>query len=116
MAGSAAHSHSTHLAVSGLSFAPAWLPPGGRGNGLPARSWAPIADIDARHVDTVLRALSDALVPAHAAPAPRPVRPLTPGAWKPGALWRLRVASTSYAKAEDVLLRVLRELSSPTRP
>jgi hypothetical protein len=102
----------THITVSGSAFAPAWLPPGGRGNGLTAQSWAPIADIDARSVDTVLAALRDADVPAHAAPAPRPVRPLSPGAWVSGAVWRLRVSSTSYAKAEDVLLRILRELKA----
>lgn len=116
MAGSSFSPHSsTHITVAGDSFVPAWLPPGGRGNGLPARSWAPIADIDARNVDAVLAALRDAHIPAHAAPAPRPVRPLSPGAWVPGAVWRLRVGSTSYAKAEDVLLRVLRELRADQR-
>lgn len=107
-ASSSPHSH-THLTVTGAAFAPAWLPPSGYGNGLPARSWAPIADIDARHVDAVLMALLDAHVPGHAAPAPRPVRPLLPGERPPGSVWRLRVASTSYARAEDVLMRVLRE-------
>ncbi|GAA1244004.1 hypothetical protein ACFQ0Q_48060 [Streptomyces aureus] len=44
-------------------------------------------------------------------PATTSVR-LSPGAWVSGAVWRLRVSSTSYAKAEDVLLRILRELKA----
>ncbi|MFC7867000.1 hypothetical protein ACFU5B_24685 [Streptomyces murinus] len=111
MAGTASEAHAgARLAVSASLFAPAWLPPGGRGNGLRATSWAPIADLPARHVDTVLDALRDASIPAHAAPAPRPVRPLAPGGRAPGAVWRLRVGSTSYAKAENVLMQLLREL------
>ncbi|MER7967525.1 hypothetical protein ABTX35_00655 [Streptomyces sp. NPDC096080] len=111
MAGSASSAHaSTQLTFSTGLFAPAWLPPGGRGNGLTAPSWAPIADIPARHVDPVLAALRQAHVPAHAAPAPRPVRVLTPGQCAPGSVWRLRVGSTSYAKAEDLLMHLLREL------
>ncbi|MEU6476560.1 hypothetical protein ABZ858_06645 [Streptomyces sp. NPDC047017] len=109
MAGTSSGAHSTaHPTVAAAAFAPAWLPPGGRGNGLPAPSWAPIADLDARDVDTVLAALLDAHVPAHAAPAPRPVRPLTSDRWVRGAVWRLRVGSSSYGKAENVLLNVLR--------
>ncbi|MEU6284390.1 hypothetical protein [Streptomyces sp. NPDC047028] len=112
MAGASSSPHaSAHLTVSAGLFAPAWLPPGGRGNGLRAPSWAPIADIPAHQVDAVLAALGEVHIPAHAAPAPRPVRSLTSGEWQPGAVWRLRVGSTSYAKAEDLLMRLLRELT-----
>ncbi|MFF9314070.1 hypothetical protein ACF1BS_24575 [Streptomyces sp. NPDC014748] len=97
-----------YLTGSGALFDPAWLPPGGRGNGLRAPSWAPIADLDADDVDSVLAALLDARIPAHAAPAPRPVRPLTSHRSVPRSVWRLRVAASSYSRAEDVLLRVLR--------
>jgi CelD/BcsL family acetyltransferase involved in cellulose biosynthesis len=111
MTGASSSPHTgTHLTVSAGLFAPAWLPPGGLGNGLRAPSWAPIADIPARQVDAVLTALRDAHIPAHVAPAPRPVRVLTPGARPPGAVWRLRVGSTSYAKAESLLMQLLREL------
>ncbi|RAJ55685.1 hypothetical protein K376_04656 [Streptomyces sp. PsTaAH-130] len=116
MAGTAPGAHAgSQLTLSASLFAPAWLPPGGRGNGLRATAWAPVADIPARHVDTVLDALREASVPAHAAPAPRPVRPLTPGRRPPGAVWRLRVGSTSYAKAEDLLMRLPRTLDRRTR-
>ncbi|MCS0603700.1 hypothetical protein NX794_21135 [Streptomyces sp. LP11] len=111
MAGTTSSPHAgARLTVTAGLFTPAWLPPGGRGNGLRAPSWAPIADIPARHVGTVLEALLRARVPAHAAPAPRPVRVVTPGERAPGAVWRLRVGSTSYTRAEDVLMRLLRTL------
>ncbi|MET8631740.1 hypothetical protein [Streptomyces sp. NPDC004680] len=113
MAGAASSSHSsTHLTVPAGLFAPAWLPPGGRGNGLRAPSWAPIADIPVSQVDAVLAALRQARIPAHAAPAPSPVRVITPGEGTPGAMWRLRVGSTSYAKAEGLLMQLLRTLDS----
>ncbi|MFC8712382.1 hypothetical protein ACFUCQ_21005 [Streptomyces sp. NPDC057197] len=70
-------------------------------------SWAPVADIPARRVDEV-DALREAGVPAHAAPAPRPVRVVTPGDGVPGTVWRLRVGSHAYGRAEDVLRRLLR--------
>ncbi|MGW4349977.1 hypothetical protein ACWEL8_33530 [Streptomyces sp. NPDC004690] len=97
-----------HLTGSGALSDPAWLPPGGRGNGLRAPSWAPIADLDTADVETVLAALLDAHIPAHAAPAPRPIRPLTSHQSVPWSRWRLRVAASCYSRAEDVLLRVLR--------
>ncbi|WP_018566797.1 hypothetical protein [Streptomyces sp. PsTaAH-124] len=109
MSGAVSSSHgSAHLTVSAGLFAPAWLPPGGRGNGLRAVSWAPVADIPARRVDEVLDALREAGVPAHAAPAPRPVRVVTPGEGAQGTVWRLRVGSQAYGRAEDVLMRLLR--------
>ncbi|MFJ9711369.1 hypothetical protein [Streptomyces sp. NPDC101234] len=60
----------------------------------------------------MLAAVRDARVPAHAVPAPRPVRALIPGECPPAAVWRLWAGSTSYAKAEDVLMRLLRELDT----
>ncbi|WP_018549435.1 hypothetical protein [Streptomyces sp. LaPpAH-108] len=112
MTGAAYSAHdSTRLTVSTGLFAPAWLPPGGRDNGLRATAWAPIADLPARHVDTVLDALRQADVAAHAAPAPRPVRVVTPDRRRAAEpVWRLRVGSTSYARAEDILMRLLRTL------
>ncbi|MFJ7280575.1 hypothetical protein [Kitasatospora sp. NPDC098663] len=100
-------------------FKPAWLPPGGHGNGLPAPTWAPIADLDTRIVDELLLALADADVPAYTAPAPRPVRPLLPGdgTRTVGRLW---VGFTSYAKAELVLVTcmppLLRGIEQPRYP
>lgn len=93
-------------------FAPAWLPPGGRGNGLTAGSWAQIADLDARRVTAILEMLRSAAVPAYAAPAPRPVRPLTPRTPPRGTTWRLWVGATSYCRAEHVLLRALAEIGA----
>ncbi|MBC3843289.1 hypothetical protein GXW82_32985 [Streptacidiphilus sp. 4-A2] len=106
MAGSA----DIRISADTTCFAPAWLPLGGRGNNLTATTWAPIADLDADLVDPVLELPRDARVPAHAALAPAPVRRLLPGRSRPGEVWRLRVASTSYAKAEDLLMTALPRL------
>lgn len=45
-----------------------WLPPFGRGNGLDALFWAPVARIEEARVDAVLAALREADIPAWAAP------------------------------------------------
>lgn len=101
-------------------FVAAWLPPGGHGNGLFATNWAPIADVDAKVVDALLDLLAEAGVPAHAAVAPRPVRPLLPQTGGAPEIWRLWVGSTSYRKGEHVLMTrlpaLLREVEKPARP
>ncbi|MEU6173653.1 hypothetical protein ABZ832_17245 [Streptantibioticus parmotrematis] len=93
--------------AASTAFAPAWLPPTGHGNGLTAPSWAPIADVDVRVVDPLLDLMAAARVPAHAAHAPRPVRPLLPERPDRPETWRLWVGSTSYSKAEHVLVTCL---------
>jgi hypothetical protein len=97
-------------------FQPAWLPPGGRGNGLStaelaADTWAPIADIDMTAVDAVLEALRIALVPAYAAPAGTTREAIV--RHRPGRRWRLWVVSLRYGAAEQVLLTTLPKLSRP---
>lgn len=104
---SSPHRPDSSHGASTAAFAPGWLPPGGRDNGLAASSWAPIADIPAERVSPVLEALRKADIPAHAAPAPPPVRVLTP-ADRQRHPWRLRVASSSYSKAQDLLMLLLR--------
>ncbi|MET8405377.1 hypothetical protein [Streptomyces sp900116325] len=99
--------------VTASSFAPAWLPPGGHGNGLHSSAWAPVADLPAVITDTVLDLLATAHVPAYAAKAPLTVRPLYPGDRPQGSTWRLWVASTSYAQAEHVLMTCLPNLLKP---
>lgn len=71
-------------AVSLDLFASVGHPPGGLNDGLLAPSWAPIADIPVRQVGEL---------------------PLA-------AVWRLWVGSTSYAKAEDELVRLLCEMAT----
>lgn len=93
-------------------FAPAWLPPGGHGNGLAADAWAQIGDFDAQAVGAVLDVLREGAVPAYAAAAPAPLRPLTRPVAPPGSIWRLWVGSTSYNKALEVLLRALPRLAA----
>ncbi len=44
-----------------------WLPAGGRGNGLDDDAWAPVLEISAAAVPSVLAALGSASVPAYAA-------------------------------------------------
>jgi hypothetical protein len=78
-----------------------WLPPHGRGNGLDARAWAPIADVPARDVEFLLDALRDADVPGYAAK----VGP--PGLRRQCRIW---VASLRYSTAEDALREALNRI------
>lgn len=100
-------SQTTQVIVTAQNwFAPAWLPPGGRGNGVWAEivatasssAWAPIADLNVGAVDPVLDRLRSADVPAYAAPA----RKARPG--RTCRTWRLWVMSLRYGTAEQVLL------------
>ncbi|MEU6754878.1 hypothetical protein [Streptomyces sp. NPDC046685] len=97
-------------------FAPAWLPPGGYGNALYASAWAPVADLPADITGAVLDLLAAAHIPAYAAKAPRSVRPVLPAGRVPGSTWRLWVASSSYARAEHVLMTCLPGLLPPQEP
>lgn len=67
-----------------------WLPPHGRGNGLDATGWAPIADVDESREATLLAALRTARIAAYA------------GRVRSGQV-RFWVDSMRYSTAEDVL-------------
>jgi hypothetical protein len=101
--GSAASSYEAPAdAADALQFGRAyWLPPFGRGNGLEALFWAPVARLADTQVDEVLRALAEQDIPAWAAPARRPRAPAG------GGPHDLSVASGQLDAAQDVLLRVL---------
>jgi hypothetical protein len=85
----------------------AQLPPFGRGNGVEALFWTPLARLEPDRVDAVLEALADAGIAGWAAPAPGTAR-TDPAA--PHDLW---VASLRLDAAQDLLMRVLR---APARP
>ena len=87
---------------------PYWLPPGGRGNGLEARSWAPLADLTADEAEATVDALTLAGVPAHLddVDGPRGGR-RQGGEHDPHPQCRLWVGSMHHATAEDVLRAVL---------
>jgi len=90
----------------------AWLPPYGRGNGLDAASWAPLADVPAELVDGLLAAFGEADVPAYAAPAVWPPRRVRRRRARPPASERLWVGAMRYATAEDVLRTELPRLAA----
>lgn len=97
----------------------AWLPPFGRGNGLEAPGWAPLAEVDEQVVDALLAAFLEAGVPAHAAPSasawptPGRARRARRPAWRrrrrarPATSFRVWVGALWYATAEDVLRAAL---------
>src|SRR4051794_33020652 len=90
-------------AANQLQFGRAyWLPPFGRGNGLDALFWAPLAELPGHRVDAVLTALSEAGIPAWAAARSHGAEP--PAAAPFHALW---VASARLDDAQDVLMRAL---------
>lgn len=70
-----------------------WLPPHGRGNGLDASAWAPVADVPADDVAALLAELAAADVPGYAAEVGKGSR----------TRCRIWVGSLRYATAEDVL-------------
>lgn len=85
-------------ATNGLQFGRAyWLPPFGRGNGIEALFWAPLAQVPGGKVDAALTALAEADIAAWAAP----VRGAEAEAHD------LAVASARLDDAQDVLMRVL---------
>ncbi len=90
-------------AANELQFGRAyWLPPFGRGNGLEALFWAPIAQVPAALADAALEALAAEDIAAWAAPAKGSD---ADARGVPEDLW---VASADLDAAQDVLMRVLR--------
>jgi hypothetical protein len=83
----------------------AQLPPTGRGNGVEALLWTPIARLAPERVEAVLAALAAEDLAAWAAPVPRPPG-VRGGADRPHDLW---VGSLRLDAAQDVLLRALAE-------
>jgi hypothetical protein len=82
-----------------------WLPPGGYRNGLNDDAWAPVLEISERAVPTVLCALAEASVPAHAAPANSGTDRVKDQAQRPGP-YQLWVGASAYGRAEAALLRL----------
>lgn len=81
-----------------------WLPPYGRGNGLDALFWTPLAELSDAQADAVLRALRDQDIPAWVAEVRRHGAPSVADRERPNDLW---VASVQYDRAQEVLMRVL---------
>ena len=75
-------------------------PFGARGNGLPAISWVPVADLDPDLTAPVLAALRGAGIPACVAPYGRAIR------WRHRGM-RLWVDVPGYSRAGDLLARLL---------
>jgi hypothetical protein len=81
-----------------------WLPPGGRDNGVWADTWAILADLGSGDATKVLDLLAEADVGGYVAvPGGQKARPKGP------VCHRLWVDSMQYHRAEDVLMRFLRD-------
>jgi hypothetical protein len=87
-----------------------WLPPGGIGNGLEARTWAVLVDADASILVLLLDTLREAGIPAHA------VRLDPLGRRAPASAFRIWVDTWTHARAEDVVREVLLRYQPPARP
>jgi hypothetical protein len=87
-----------------------WLPAGGRGNGLDDDAWAPVLEISAAAVPSVLAALGSASVPAYAAPCGS-AGPRCSGRAGEPATCRLWVGTSAYGRAEAVLLAIMPHLA-----
>ena len=88
-----------------------WLPPGGFGNGLTATAWAQIADLTEDNVAEVIFSLTESGIPAYVAALGR--RPGTRAGGFRRTKYRLWVASTSYGRAQDVLMPLYRAFEHP---
>jgi hypothetical protein len=73
----------------------AQLPPFGRGNGVEALFWTPVARLRPQQVDAVLEALGEQGIPAWAAPT------------RGDAMLDLSVGSERLNEAQDLLMRLL---------
>ncbi|WP_169813221.1 hypothetical protein [Nocardia jejuensis] len=73
-------------------------------NGLDARTWGVLADLDESQVYRVLFALSDARIAGYVLP----VRATVLEAGDPEIAWRLRVDLQQFRIAEDRVMEVLR--------
>ncbi|MGH3156144.1 MAG: hypothetical protein ACRDNF_06165 [Streptosporangiaceae bacterium] len=80
-----------------------WLPPGGIDNGLDARTWTVLLDVDASDMAPVLAGLRQAGIAAYAAPVGR----LRPGRRPSAPTFRIWVDTWPHARAEDVVRRIL---------
>jgi hypothetical protein len=81
-----------------------WLPPGGRDNGVWADIWVMIADLETDDAGEVLDLLAQADVGGYAAiPGGRRARAREP------VCSRIWVDAMQYGRAENVLMRFLRE-------
>ncbi|MFE3189409.1 hypothetical protein ACFXHA_10400 [Nocardia sp. NPDC059240] len=81
-----------------------WVPARGLSNGLDARAFAALADLEESHVYRVLFALSDAGIAGYV----MPVRVTVIEAGDPDVAWRLYVDIPRYRAAEDLLMQLLR--------
>jgi hypothetical protein len=100
-----AGSHVVRFVGSEADMSSFWLPPNTLGNGLPAASWAVIAETDPASADRLLRSLTRARVPARLAPP-------TPG--RPRCAVRVFVDPSCHSRAENVLLAEMNR-SVPSR-
>jgi hypothetical protein len=87
-----------------------WLPTGGYGNGLDDDAWVPILEVSEQVVPAVLGVLSEADVPAYAAPARSRASRLKDRARRPEG-YQLWVGASAYGRAEMTLLRVMSYLT-----
>ncbi|WP_187703044.1 hypothetical protein [Nocardia yunnanensis] len=89
---------------SGVRGTGHWVPERGLANGLNARAWAVLADLDESQVYRVLFALSDAGIAGYVLP----VRVTVLERGDPETLYRLWVDIPRYRAAEDLLMELLR--------
>ncbi|MER5390372.1 hypothetical protein [Saccharopolyspora sp. NPDC002686] len=76
-----------------------WFPPGGFDNGVPASSWAELADIGADQLADVLFTLAEARIAGYVA---------HPAGRRATGKYRLWVDTLQYRHAEDLLMDVFR--------
>jgi hypothetical protein len=81
-----------------------WLPPGGTDNGVWADIWVAIADLEPADANTMLDLLAQADVGGYVA-VPGGIRARARGPVCP----RLFVDAMQYGRAEDVLIRFMRD-------
>ena len=81
-----------------------WLPSGGISNGLDARTWAVVIDVDASEVILLLDTLREADIAGYAARLNRPSRV------RRSSVFRIWVDTWTHARAEDVIREVLLRL------
>lgn len=81
-----------------------WVPSRGLSNGLDARAWAVLADLNESQVYRVLFALTDAGIAGYV----MPVRVTVIERGDPEVLYRLYVDIPRYRAAEDLLMELLR--------
>ena len=99
-------SHSQMIPLRELAQRPVmyWLPPGGRDNAVWADTWVQLADLESGDVTAILDLLAEADVGGYAA-VPGGLRAHAKGL----VCHRLWVDAMRYHRAEDVLMRFLRD-------